>query len=58
MKAFGITMIHEGDTVGPDKIKFVSDFEKFIYSDNFPKILTVFLTLVGMIVAFFAFTEI
>lgn len=58
MKAFGITMIHEGDTVGPDKIKFVSAFEKFIYSDNFPKILTVFLTLVGMIVAFFAFTEI
>ena len=54
IKAFGITMVHEGDTEGPDKIKFVSDFEKFIYSDNFPAFVTMILTIIGVIAMFFA----
>ena len=57
MKEMGITMVHEGDTVGPDKIKFVSDFEKFIYSDNFPAFITALLTIIGVLTMFFAFFE-
>ncbi len=58
MKAFGITMVHEGDTVGPDKIQFVSAFEKFIYSDKFIPFITILLTIIGVLAMFFATVEI
>ncbi len=58
MKAFGITMVNEGDTVGPDKIQFVSAFEKFIYSDKFIPFITILLTIIGVLAMFFATVEI
>ncbi len=54
MKAMGITMVHEGDKDGPDSIEFVSDFEKIIYSEDFPAFITMILTIIGIIAMFFA----
>ena len=49
MKEFGITMVHEGDTAGPDGIEFVSGFEKFIYSEHFRPFMAVLLTFSSII---------
>ncbi len=49
MKEFGITMVREGDTAGPDAIEFVSGFEKFIYSEHFRPLMAVLLTFTSII---------
>ncbi len=49
MKEFGITMVREGDTAGPDGIEFVSGFEKFIYSEHFRPFMAVLLTFSSII---------